>query len=122
MTHSTLQYVVPRHRRQYSQQGLFTQQSLTIGISLLVLISLSMLSFFYLQQVLQTASQGSDIHALETRVIELKEKQRSLELESANLRSIHAIEEKMESLNLVTTDRVSYLGTVEERLAVSGVY
>lgn len=126
MTASIQQNVISRSRRgafsshrTFSQKGIFTQQSLSIGLSLLVLVSLSMLAFFYLQQVLQTSSRGSDIHALENTLIELKEKHRSLELQSAELRSIQAIEEHVENLNLVSTDRVSYLGGALDHVAVN---
>lgn len=72
-------------------------------------MSVASLSFFYLGQVLGTASQGSDIQDLEDNIVELREQQKELEIESAQLRSIQTIEDRVNDLNLVTTDRVTYM-------------
>jgi hypothetical protein len=80
-------------------------------------MAVTFLSLFYLQQVLGTASQGSDIRGLEGRIMELRERQRSLELEGAELRSIRTIENHIPQLNLVLTDRVSYLAQPGDRVA-----
>jgi len=110
MTARVTQSVVPRYRSRTGERGVLTHHTLSIGLSVLVLISLSVLGFFYLQQVLQTASRGSDIHQLENRLSELKEQQNALELQSAELRSINTVEQRINELDLVRTDAVSYLG------------
>lgn len=107
----------PSFRR---QRGSLTQQTVTIGFGVMLITSLSLLGFFYLQQVLSTASRGNDIHALENQLLELKTQQKSLELNSAELRSIQTIENSVNGLNLMPTDKVSYLGTpVDQRVATS---
>jgi hypothetical protein len=105
------------HTTFYSQRGNLTHQGVMIGFSLLVLISLSVLGFMYLQQVLETASRGNEMQALEDTLTELRTKQRSLELEGAELRSLHTIETKVNSLQLVATDRVAYLGVDSGKVA-----
>ncbi len=115
MTAQIQQHVSPRH----SQVGSINRQTVTLGFSLVVLFSLSMLGFFYLQQVLETASQGSEISELENRLMDIKTEQRSLELESAQLRSIQNIEGQLNTLNLVATDRVAYLTLPEGQVALA---
>lgn len=132
MTAHIQQYVTPRHYRQSragrlagqaglpaGQAGRINRQAVAVGFSLLVLFSLTMLGFFYLQQVLETASRGSEISELENRLMGLKMQQRSLELESAELRSIQNIEGQLNTLNLVATDHVAYLSLPEGRVAYS---
>jgi hypothetical protein len=75
------------------------------------------LGFFYLGQVLGTASQGSDIQKLEEQIVELKEQQREVELEGARLRSIDTIEERVNQLNLVSTSKVTFLKTSPDKVA-----
>jgi hypothetical protein len=87
--------------------------------ALVALLSLSGLGFFYLQQVFGTASHGVDIQSLETELLELKEEQRKLELEGAQLRSIQAVEERVQQLNLAPVDQVAYLLPVPDRVALS---
>lgn len=132
MTKHIQQHVIPRrpvlqssvaHSRfryaSFSQRGSMTQQTYTMVFGLGLLLFLAMLGFFYLQQVLDTASRGTDIHALEERLIQLKGKQRDLELEGAELRSIQTIEEKIQGLHLVETKEVTYLGGTRQQVAAA---
>lgn len=100
-----------------SQRGSVDHTTITVTFGLLALLLVGILGFFYLQQVVGTASQGTDIHGLEAQLIELKEKQRELELEGAQLRSLQVVEERVDKLNLVATDQVSYLVPTPDRVA-----
>lgn len=96
------------------QRGSANHATMSIALGLTTLIFVSLLGFFYLQQVLSTASQGTDIHALESEIMELREKQKTLELEGAELRSLKTVEDRVKDLNLVDTDKVSYLVTEQD--------
>lgn len=109
MTQNHYQHVVPRSHRPASQRGSISSTTVTAVLGMLVIAAVAVLSFFYLGQVQDTASQGSDIQRLEARLIELRERQRALELQSAELRSIQAIERRVPELNLMPADHVSYL-------------
>lgn len=117
----TFQNVTPRHNRYSIKRGLVTQRgsinptTTALTLSIIVITSIAFLSFFYLGQVQSTAAQGTDVQALEEQLQQLRERQRNLELEGAQLRSIQAIEEKAGKLNLVTTDRFAYLSEELER-------
>lgn len=93
----------------FSQRGTVTQSTLTMALAFFALICVSVLGFFYLQQVFGTASHGSDVQALESQMDELRERQRELELEGAGLRSLQAVEEHVQKLNLVSMGEVAYL-------------
>ena len=101
------------------QAGAMTHSTITMSLGLIALITVSLLGFFYLQQVMGTASQGTDIHALETSIVDLKEKQKALELQGAELRSLKNIEGKVEKLNLVTIDKVAYINVPTDKVALS---
>jgi hypothetical protein len=115
------QHVVPRRRVNagtYSRQrGSINSTTVTMTLGIFVIMAVTFLSFFYLSQVQNTASQGSDIQALEERMAELRERQRSLELEGAELRSIRTIEKNIPNLNLVAAEKVSYLTQPGDRLS-----
>ncbi len=100
------------------ERGSISSNTITLGLGITVILVVAGLSFFYLGQVLDTAAQGTDIHAIEQRISELKERQHTLELEGARLRSIQAIEQKIPDLNLVKTDNVSYLSQETGRVAI----
>lgn len=118
----TFQNVTPRYNHYSIQRGLAAQRgsinptttALTLGI--VVIASIAFLSFFYLGQVRSTAAQGTDVQALEDQLQQLRERQRNLELEGAQLRSIQTIEEKAGQLNLVTTDQFAYLAAEPDRI------
>src|SRR3989338_8998493 len=123
MTANIQQHITSRHAKKAVFSKRFqrgsvdhTTAALMFGIAAVAIVG--MLGFFYLQQVVHTASQGTDVHQLEASISDLKEKQRKLELEGAQLRSLKNIEGDMQELNLVPTDKVSYLAPVDEHLAV----
>lgn len=81
-----------------------------LGMSAVTIVG--MLGFFYLQQVVHTASQSTDVRELESKITDLKEKQRVIELKGAQLRSLKNVEDDTEKMNLVPTEKVSYLAPV----------
>jgi len=129
MTSNIKQQVVPRHHRSnfshnrlsglaHRQSGKITNHAITLAFGLFTIIFCAALGFFYLQQVLGTASQGSEVHTLEAKIDELSEKQRQLELQGAELRSIRQVEQNVkEKLNLVDIDTVAYLVPVPGSVA-----
>ncbi len=138
MTPNIKQQVVPRSRntfrgasisrqqsffsysnRRFLQMGNSNHATVTITFGVLALLLVGSLGFFYLQQVVGTASEGSDIRAIEAKLGDMKERQKELELEGAQLRSLQAVGEHVNDLNLVTTDKVSYLASTTERVAVA---
>lgn len=104
-------------RSTVGQQGAISQSTITLGFAVIALIGVVLIGFVYLQQVFGTASQGEDIQHLEQQLVDLKEQQRELELQGAELRSIQTVEETVQQLNLVTTDRVAYLSPERDRVA-----
>lgn len=137
MTANIQQHVIPRRRtssvptvgRQQSwnqpqrarmlQQGSVTQSTITISFAVMLLISIMTLGFFYLQQVFSTASHGTGIQALEQEMVQLREQQKELELQGAQLRSIQSVEQRVDELNLVAAEEVAYLAPVSEHVAFS---
>lgn len=101
------------------QQGSISPGTITLSLGLMALITVALLGFFYLQQVVRTASQGTDVHALESEIANLREQQRQLELDGASLRSLNTIEDHVQKLNLVTTDKVSYLAAPSDKVAAN---
>lgn len=118
MTANIKQTITPRHRR--GQQGNVSQSALTIGLALISLVGVMVLGFLYLQQVFGTAAHGSNIQALEQQMIELKAKQKELELHGAELRSIQSVEERVKELNLVSAVNVGYLAPLPGHVAYGG--
>ena len=101
------------------QRGSVNQGTLTMAFAVVVLIAIVMLSFLYLQQVFGTTSQGADVQELKTRLIEVSEKQRELELQGAELRSIQNVEERIQQLNLVESTTFAYLESGDDRVALT---
>ena len=99
------------------QRGSVNNSTVTVAFAIVALVSVVLLGFLYLSQVFGTASQGTDIQELEQEVVELRERQRALELEGAELRSIQAVEDHIQELNLVVADQVAYLPAVSDRVA-----
>lgn len=111
------QNVIPRSKRSsisrpgvnLAQRGSITPPTTALILGIIVIVSVAWLSFFYLNQVQGTAAQDTDIQTLEERLQQLRERQRALELEGARLRSLQAIEQRAQKLNLITTGQFAYL-------------
>lgn len=106
-----------RHRLS-SQRGSVTQQTITVSFGVICILAVVMLGFVYLRQIFVTASSGSDIQALEMKMLDLKETQKELELEGAKLRSIQSVEEKIKNLSLISTEEVAYLAPQQDKVAL----
>jgi len=128
MTAKIQQHVVPRRGvsssswrqpRLFAQRGSVTQYTMAVTAGLLLLLSLGAVGFLYLQQVLNTASQGSEMSTLEQKIMDLKEQERTIELQGAQLRSLETVQKKVEDLHLVNTQTVSYLARVPQTVATS---
>lgn len=128
MTANIRQHITPRHRpdtkrqswrpsRSFLQYGRINSATLSLGFAIVAIIGVAFLSFFYLGQVVSTASQGTDIQELEAKIVELKEQRKELELEGAGLRSIQTIENQVPELNLVATDKVTYIDSGQGKVA-----
>lgn len=123
MTPKITQHVVPRNGRKLtafnvSSRGAIDHTTAALMLGLAAVTIVGMLGFFYLQQVVQTASQSTDVRQLEAKITDLKEQQRVIELEGAQLRSLKNVEEDTQKMNLVPTDKVSYLApTFDDHVA-----
>lgn len=125
MTPKITQHVVPRNGRKMpafsrSNRGAIDHTTAALMLGLAAVSIVGMLGFFYLQQVVQTASQATDVRQLEAKITDLKEQQRVIELTGAELRSLKNVEEDTQKMNLVPTDKVSYLApTFDDHVALA---
>lgn len=99
------------------QRGSATHATVTVLFGIFALVLVGSLGLFYLQQVVGTASSGTEIREIEERISELKERQRILELEGAELRSLQVVEERAKELNLIGADRVTFLVSTDDKVA-----
>lgn len=127
MTQTRQQVITPRTShtssrtrsyRSISQRGAIDHGTAAAMFGIVAVVLVGMFSFFYLQQVVRTASQGADINQLESQLSSLKEQQKTLELDGAHLRSLQTIQQQTGSMNLVPADSVSYLAPTDGRVAV----
>jgi hypothetical protein len=110
-------HAIGRDSSLHAQRGSVDHATMTMTLGLMALLVVGLLGFFYLQQVLTTASEGTDIRALESQIVQLREQQRELELQGAELRSLQVVEDHVQKLNLVRPDTVTYLAPTQDRVA-----
>lgn len=103
---------------QFSQRGSVNHATVTVVFCCVALGIVTLLGFFYLQQVIDTASQGANIHTLQAQVSDLKEQQHALELQGAEIRSLQTVQDRVQKLNLVQSKNVSYLANTSDRVAL----
>ena len=75
----------------------------------LVLFLLVGLGMFYITQVNSISTKGYEIKKLETKLNEIKESNKRLELQAASLKSINNLESEVKTLNLVPSGDTNYL-------------
>lgn len=106
-------------RARSMQRGSVDHTTISMGVGVVALVLVGMLGFFYLRQVVDTASQGTNVQELEQQLGDLNDRQRQLELQGAQLRSLQNVEGKVKELNLVEADHVSYLANEDNRVALN---
>lgn len=84
-----------------------------IFISLIILIG-----FSYLFAINQTATSGFEIKGLETKIEQIKQDNKKLELLTAELQSLGRIETESQKLEMVTVSKIEYLPAVGSVIAV----
>lgn len=72
---------------------------------------------FYLFQVNDLAVKGYDVRDLETRISQLEDENKQMQIREMELRSMYQIEKSAQDFNLVSPTNVSYL-TVDNTLAL----
>jgi cell division protein FtsB len=77
--------------------------------ALILIVLISVLSLFFLAQVFQSATSGYQISDLQKQADELKEKNKTLEIKAAELRSFDRIKQEAEKLNMIKSDQIVYL-------------
>jgi hypothetical protein len=102
-----------------AQSGSAQHSTVTLAFALSSLVVVALLGMFYLQQVFGTAERGTDLQALETEIMDMKQQQKELELEGARLRSIQTVEENVNKLNLVASEEVAYLAPDAGKVAMN---
>lgn len=81
--------------------------SSNFGLLLIVLLIVS--GILYLIEANSISTKGYEITKLQGRLLELRELNKSLELETASLKSIQSIEAEVRIFNFVPTGEVNYL-------------
>ena len=62
------------------------------------------LSFFFLAQVFQSSTKGYEVSSLEDKAEELREQNKKLEVQAAELRSLNGLEESVKEINMVLNE------------------
>lgn len=84
---------------------------LTSNWGILVLGLCSLLTIVYLIQVNSFSTKGYEISNLQKKIDQLKEDQRTLEVQSAELQSLQRIQADPSLLNMVPVSSISYVQT-----------
>ncbi len=66
---------------------------------------------FYLWQINDLATKGFQINSFEEKVANLKDNNKNLELQAADLQSLSNIEKLEKDLNMVKVNKVEYIST-----------
>ena len=74
-----------------------------------LMFALFTLGIIYLMQVNSLSTKGYEIKKLEQRLVELKEANGRLELESRSLKAVETIQSEAKLLNLVPSGGVNYV-------------
>ena len=72
----------------------------------------ALIGFLFLAQLFQTSTKGYEISDLRKKVTDLKEENKRLEIEAAELRSFGNVNDSVEKLNMVKSNNVVYLNKV----------
>lgn len=117
-----MSYIHTKHTRANRQRSHALRRKVQTGpvaVSFIAIITIGILSFFYLYEQNNISTKGYTIRELEKQVDEIKEQNRKLELEVAKVRSIEEIEKSAGKLNMVKIQKFTFVERTEPSVAVS---
>lgn len=79
----------------------------TMVVGLVVLFCV--LSMMFLVQVFQSSTTGYEVSALQDQIDDLKEDNKKLEIQAAELQSLDSIEKSVQEINMVPLDSIVYV-------------
>lgn len=103
------------NQRDNSLYKLFSQ---SVALPILLLAVIVFAGFSYLFYVNQTATGSFDIKGLETKITELQDANKKLELQTAEMQSLATIEDGIKDLQMVASTKIEYLPAVGAAVAV----
>lgn len=112
-------YTVNRERERFHKESLWKRLKMgSISIRVIIFGLIILVGFVYLVQINRVSTGGFEIKKLTERMGELKNENKKLELEIADLKSLKVIKETSQALNLVGVSRVDYVTLPQEAVAL----
>jgi hypothetical protein len=92
------------------------RRPMTLPVLLLMIVVFT--GFAYIFYINRTATGSFEIKALESKITQLQDVNKKLELQTADMQSLSAVEESVKDLQMVAVSRVEYLPAVGAVMAV----
>lgn len=108
-----------KFKRYPEKIGVLNQQINRRTFLFFLIAAIALCFFIYLWQVNSMATKGYKIKDLEGRMSDLKDQNKKLELQVAELRSTARISEKLKELNLVEVAKIEYLTSSGTSVAIN---
>jgi len=80
-----------------------------VSLAFMMIISTFACGAFYLYQVNSIATKGYEVRDLQNQIQDLQKDSKKMEIHEVELRSMYNIEKASKDLNLVNSDKVSYV-------------
>jgi cell division protein FtsL len=90
----------------------------TIALQVLLLVVIVLAGFSYLFYINRTATGSFEIKSLESKVAQLQDQNKTLELQTAEMQSLGNVEEGIKDMQMVAVSHVQYLPAVGAAVAV----
>lgn len=90
-----------------------------VTLTIVTLILVCLLSLFYLAQLFDSSTKGYQMSDLEKKTEELREANRKLQVEAAELKSYRNIEEEARKLNMLPSASVVHISRVGGTVVVA---
>lgn len=84
-----------------------------VMMALTIVVLVCVLSLFFLVQVFQSSTTGYEVSDLQDQVGELKEQNKKLEIQAAELKSLQGVEGSVEEMNMVDVDNIVYVERID---------
>lgn len=106
---SLAQSHIIRHRSSAFKKEAFQKNKVRKFLAILLIFFIVATIFFYILQVNTIAAKGYKIRGLKKRIDELQNKNKLLQVNVSNLKSIHVLQSKTESFDMVKAQSVEYV-------------
>lgn len=106
---SLVQSNIIRSRSSIYKEGKNQREKARKFLAMILIFAMITVMILYVLQVTSIAAKGYEIRGLKKRIAQIEEKNKALQVNISNLKSVNSLQSKTETFNMVKAEEIEYV-------------